>query len=114
MSEDRAADGRKGGADQVADAARQAFKTMKELLEKAEGSTQKALEKAAPAVQKSIDSSLETAAKGFNATMQSIDGATTEDRLKLLKIYRKLLGGQADFVDKRIRDLEEKAQSKKG
>jgi len=35
------------------------------------------------------------------------------DPVKLLKAYRKFLGGQADYVDKRIADLEEKLKAKK-
>lgn len=97
--------------DPVTERAKQTLKTMKELLEKAEASTHKALEKAAPAVSKSIDTSLEAAAKGFNVTLQSIDAATVDDQAKLLRAYKKFLGGQADYVDKRIRDLEQK-QSK--
>jgi len=99
-------------SEQVAEKAKQTLKTLKELLEKAEESTHKALEKAAPAVQKSIDTSVEATAKGFSATMQTIDGATMEDQLKLLKAYRKFLGGQADYVDGRIRTLEEKLPKK--
>ena len=98
--------------EQVSERARQPRKTMKELLEKAEESTHRALEKAAPAVQKSIDSSVEAAAKGFTATMQTIDGATMEDQLKLLKAYRKLLGAQSDYVDGRVRAIEEKLPKK--
>lgn len=95
--------------EQVTEKAKQTLKSMMELLSKAEESTHKALEKAAPAVQKSIDASVDAAAKGFTTTMQTIDGATTEDQLKLLRAYRKLLGGQSDYVENRIRDLEGKA-----
>ena len=94
--------------EQVTGKAKQTLKAMKEFLERAEESTHKALEKAAPAVQKSIDSSVDAAAKGFTSTMQTIDGAAQEDQLKLLKAYRKFLGGQAEYVDGRIRDLESK------
>ena len=94
--------------EQVAEKAKQTLKTMKELLEKAEESIHRALEKAAPAVQKSIDASVEAAAKAFSATMQTIDSVATEDQLKLLTAYRKFLGGQADYVDDRIRALEDK------
>lgn len=94
------------------DRARQMLKAARELLEKAEESTQKALEKAAPAVQKSVDSSIEAAAKGFNATMQSIGHATAEDQVKLLRAYRKFLGGQEDYVDARIRALEGRVRPK--
>jgi len=66
--------------EQVAEKAKQTLKTVRELLEKAEESTHKALENASPAVQRSIDSSLEAAA-GFNATTQSIDGATLGDQV---------------------------------
>ncbi len=99
-------------SEQVTERAKQTLKTVKEFLEKAEESTHKALEKAAPAVQKSIDSSVDAAAKGFTATMQTIDGATQEDQLKLLTAYRKFLGGQADYVDNRIRALKERAPKK--
>jgi hypothetical protein len=97
-------------SDQVSQKARETLKIVKELLEKAEESTHKALDKAAPALQKSIDASMEGAAKGFGATMKSIDGATSGDQMKLLKAYRKFLGGQVDFVDSRIKALEEKAR----
>ncbi len=100
-------------SDQVTEKAKQTWKSVKEMLEKAEESTHKALEKAAPAVAKSIDSSLETAAKGFNTTIKSIDGATGGDQVKLLRAYRRFLSGQVDFVDSRIRDLEQKTKSPK-
>ena len=98
--------------EQMTEKAKQTLKTMKELLERAEESTHKALERAAPTVQRSIDTSVEAAARGFSTTMQTIDGATTDDQLKLLKAYRKFLGSQADYVDGRIRALEEKGQEK--
>lgn len=99
--------------EQVSETAKKTLKTVRELLEKAEASTHKALEKAAPAVSKSIDSSIEAASKGFNSTMKTIDGATVGDQVKLLKAYRKFIGGQADYVDNRIRTLEDKIQSRK-
>ena len=64
-------------------------------------------------MQKSIDTSLEAAARGFNATLQTIDGATVADQVKLLKTYRRFLGGQVEYVDGRIAALEEKIQLKK-
>jgi len=90
--------------------AKQTFKIVKELLEKAEDSTHRAFEKAAPALQRSIDKSMEAGTKGFNATMKSIDGATKGDQVKLLRAYRKFLSGQVDYVDSRIKALEEKSQ----
>ena len=99
-------------SEQVSQKAKDTFKSVKELLEKAEETTHKALGKAAPALQKSIDTSMEAAAKGFNATMKSIDGATSGDQVKLLKAYRKFLAGQVDFVDARVKTIEEKAQTK--
>jgi len=92
----------------VTEKAKQTLKTVMDLLEKARESTRKAIEDAAPGVQKSIDASVEAAGKAFTGTMQTIDGATGEDQLKILKAYRKFLGGQAGYVDDRIKDLEEK------
>jgi len=89
------------------------LQTVRELLEKAEESARKAVEKATPAVQKSVSTSMDAAGKGFNATMKSIDSATTREQLELLKAYRKVLGGQVDYVDSRIRTLESKAPASK-
>jgi len=94
------------------DTARQALKSIKELLEKAEESTHRVLEKAAPAVQKSLDVSMEAAASGFNATMKSIDGATAREQLEVLRAYRKFLDGQGELVASRIRALESKSQTR--
>ncbi len=94
-----------GGANE---GAKSTLKTMRELLEKAEDSARNALNKAAPAVQKSVETSMDAASKGFAATMKSLDGATTKEQLEVLKAYRRLLGGQIDFVDSRIKALETK------
>ncbi|MDE1853629.1 MAG: hypothetical protein KGI38_07775 [Thaumarchaeota archaeon] len=96
----------------VKDKAKQTLKSVKQMLEKAEDSTRKALDKAAPTVQKSFDASMETASKAFEKTMRSFEGATAGDQVKLFKAYRKFLGGQVDFVESRIKSLEEKAQTK--
>lgn len=93
---------------EVSQKARQTLKSLREILEKAESSAHDALEKAAPVVQRSLDLSMETAMKGFIKTMKTIDGATAGDQVKLLKAYRNLLGGQIEFVDARIRSLQEK------
>ncbi len=95
----------------VRERAKETLKTVKELLEKAEDSTQKALEKAAPKVQRSVDVSLQAAAKGFTTTMGSIDMATKGDQVKLLKAYRRFLGGQVEFIVARIKVLEKRAQN---
>ncbi len=94
-----------GGANE---GAKSTLKAMRELLEKAEDSARNALAKAAPAVQKSVETSMDAASKGFAATMKSLDGATTREQLEVLKAYRRLLGGQIDFVDSRIKSLETK------
>lgn len=99
-------------SEQVTAKAKQTLKTVRELLEKAEESTHKALEKAAPAVRKSVDTSMEATAKGFATTMKAIEGATGREQVELLKVYRRFLGGQVEFVESRIKSLEEKAQSK--
>lgn len=99
---------------EVSESEKDTLKTVRELLEKAEDSARKALNKAAPAVQKSVETSVDAAAKGFAATMKSIDGATSKEQLELLKAYRKVLGGQVDFVDSRIRALEAKKPAGEG
>jgi soluble cytochrome b562 len=96
----------------VGEGAKNTLKTVRELLEKAEESARTALNKATPAVQKSVSTSMDAATKGFNSTMKSLDGATTREQLGVLKAYRRVLGGQIDFVDSRIRTLESKEPSK--
>ena len=98
-------------SDQVTEKAKQTFKSVREILEKAEESTHRALNKAAPAFQKSLDSSMETAARAFEKTVKSIDGATASDQVMLFKAYRRFLGGQVSFVESRIKALEEKSQA---
>ena len=100
------------GSEDLSAKAKQTLKSVKELLEKAEESTQKALEKAAPKVQKSVDDSMDSAAKGFTSTMKAIDGATAREQLGVLKAYRRFINGQGEFVDSRIKVLEDKAKSK--
>lgn len=97
----------------VEERAKQTMKAFKEAIDKVEDSAHKALDKAAPTLQKSFDASMDAAAKGFVATMKSIDRATTGDQVKLLRAYQKFLGGQVEFVNARITDLEQKARSKK-
>jgi vacuolar-type H+-ATPase subunit E/Vma4 len=92
--------------------AKHTIMSVKELLEKMEESTKRALEKAAPKVQKSVDTSMDAAAKGFTGTMKAIDGATANEQLELLKVYKKFINGQGEFVDGRIKALEEKAKPK--
>ena len=45
--------------------------------------------------------------------MKSIDGATVDDQTKLPRAYRKFLAGQVNFVEDRIKTLEEMAKSPK-
>ena len=94
-------------SEQVSQKAKETFKSLMEMLERAEDATHKIVEKAAPALQRSIDTSMEAAANGFNATMKSIDGATVGDQIKLLRAYRKFLAGQVSFVEARIKALEQ-------
>ncbi len=99
-------------SDQVSERAKQTLRVVKEMLGKAEVAAQKALDRAAPAVQKSVGASMDAAAKGFSATMQSIDGATSREQVEFLKAYRRVLQGQVEFVDARIKDLGARSQSK--
>ena len=92
--------------EEVRQKAKDALKSVREVIEKTEAAAHEALDRAAPALQKSIDASMDAAAKGFTATMKSVEGATTVDQVKILKAYRKFLAGQAGYVEARIKDLE--------
>ncbi|MDG6946894.1 MAG: hypothetical protein JRN44_00030 [Nitrososphaerota archaeon] len=87
---------------------RSALKTLRDALEKAASMTQKTIEKATPALQRSLDASMDAAAAAFTRTMKTIDGGTTGDQAALLGAYRKLLAGQLEYVDARIKALEER------
>ena len=97
-------------AEQVSQKAKQTVRSVKDLLEKAEDSAHKALDRAAPALAKSLDASLEAASNAFMKTTKTIDGATTDEQVKLFRAYKKLLEGQVGFLDTRIRALEERGQ----
>ena len=96
--------------DQEPPRTRQALKSVREVIEKARQSTEKALYRAAPVVHRSLASSVDAANKAFVKSMKTIDGATAGDQARLLKAYRKVLSGQVEFVDSRIRALEDKRQ----
>jgi small-conductance mechanosensitive channel len=100
-------------SEQLTERAKDTLKAVREKLEKAEEAAHKGLVKAAPAVQKSLDASLDAASKGFNATMKTIGSATEREQLPLLRAYSRFLTGQAEYVQSRIRVLEERAASKK-
>ncbi len=100
-------------SEQVATKAKETWRAVKDILEKAEDTVHKELSKAAPAVQKSLDASLEGAAKGFGATMKKIDARTEREQLELLKAYKRFLSGQVDFVEAKLKSLENRADSKK-
>lgn len=94
--------------------AKDALRVVREKLEKAEEAAHKGVLKAAPALQKSLDGSFEAASKGFNATMKTIGSATEREQLPLLRAYNRFLTGQAEYVQSRIKTLEERMGSKKG
>ena len=96
--------------EQVTQKAKQTIRSVKEMLGKAEDSTHRALDRAAPAVVKSLDASLEAASKAFAKTTKTIDGATTDEQVKLFRAYKKLLEGQVGLLDARIMALEERAK----
>ncbi|MDG7011824.1 MAG: hypothetical protein JRN11_07575 [Nitrososphaerota archaeon] len=85
-----------------------ALRSVVEAMERAVVTTQKSIGKATPVIQKSLDRSLEAAGTAFARTMETIDGATAGDQAKFFRAYRKLLEGQLDYVDSRIRALDEK------
>ena len=97
--------------DQMADKAKETIKALREVLERAEEAARTGISKAAPAIQKSLDNSLEAASKGFAGTMKTIDSVTEKEQLPLLRAYGKFLSGQAEYVEARVRVLEERVSS---
>lgn len=89
-------------------APRGALRSVVEAMERAVVTTQKSIEKATPVIQKSLDRSMKAAGVAFARTMKTIDGATAEDQARLFRAYRKLLAAQLDYVDSRIRALDER------
>jgi hypothetical protein len=89
--------------------ARQAVARVREAMQKAEESTQKAIGAATPALSRSLEKSMEAASKAFGRTVKAIDGATASDQVALFRAYRRFLSGQLEFVDSRIKALEEKS-----
>ncbi|MBI3858823.1 MAG: DUF5320 domain-containing protein [Thaumarchaeota archaeon] len=85
------------------------WKSVKELLARAEDAVQKELNKAGPVVQRSLDSSVEAGTKGLNNAFKTLDSKTAKERADLLRTYRKFLAGQLEYVDARLKELEGKA-----
>ena len=91
----------------------EAWKVLKEFLEKAEGAVRREIARATPAVRKSLESSLESASKLFASTMKALDMHTEREQVEILKGYKVLLEAQSGFVEARLRSLEKKDSSGK-
>lgn len=98
--------------EQVSARAKEALKSVKELLQKVEETTTKELDRVAPSVAKSLNSSFDAAAKGFASTLKTIDSRTGKEQLELLSAYRRFLAGQLAYVDSKLDGLKQKATSK--
>lgn len=97
---------------QVSKKAKDTMKSVKENLERAKTTTQNAIGRATPVMAKSLDSTMETASNVLSKTAKTIDSATASDQARLYRAYRKLLMGQVEFVDQRVKALESKTQAK--
>ena len=93
---------------------KEAWKALKEFLEKAEGAVRREVTRATPAVRKSLESSLESASKLFASTMKTLDRHTEREQVEILKGYKVLLDAQSGFVEARLRSLEKKDEPGKG
>jgi len=60
---------------------KEAWKALKDFLEKAEGAVRRELTRATPAVRKSLESSLESASKLFASTMKALDRHTEREQV---------------------------------
>ncbi len=78
---------------QAATKAKDAWKSVKEMLEEAEQTVHKELQKAVPVVQKSLDGSLVATSKAFASTMNKIETKTESEQLGLLRAYKMFLSG---------------------
>jgi len=97
---------------QAAEKAKDAWESFKELLAKTDAEVRKEINQATPVVQRSVGASIETATKTFDSTMKSISKRTEKEQLELLKAYRKFLSSQSDFVDSRLKNLDERVRNK--
>lgn len=100
-------------SEEVAEKGKEAWKAVKNILEKAEQTVHKELQKAAPVVQRSLDSSLETASKAFSASVKTIDSRTEPEQLGLIRAYKKFLAAQLEYLDGKLKSLEDRAKAKK-
>ena len=97
---------------QATEKAKDAWESFKELLAKTDAEVRKEINQAAPAVQRSVGASIDTAAKTFDSTMKSISKHTEREQLELLKAYGRFLSSQSDFVDSRLKALDERVRDK--
>jgi hypothetical protein len=97
---------------QATEKAKDAWESFKELLAKTDAEVRKEINQAAPVVQRSVGASIETATRTFDSTMKSISKHTEREQLELLKAYKRFLSSQSDFVDSRMKNLDEQARDK--
>ena len=90
-----------------------AWESFKELLAKTDAEVTKQIRQATPVVQRSVGASIETATRGFDSTMKGISKHTEREQLELLKAYRKFLSSQSEFVDARLKGLDERKENQR-
>ncbi len=82
-------------------------KDLAEATQRAVDSTERAVRRVSPRVTESIDESIKDVTTSFHRVMESIDGQTRNQQVKVLRTYKLLLSRQADAIERRLRKLSE-------
>ena len=98
---------------ELSERAKETWKSVKGILERADAQLEKELIRVTPRVKKSLETSYEATGKALNSAMNSIDGATESEQGSLLRSYKRFLSNQVDFVEGRLYELESRPKKNK-
>ena len=90
---------------------KETVRSVRELIIALRKVTHDQLARTAPKVAHTLDKSFDRASKGLSDTLTLISKKTSREQLELLNAYKSLLQKQTEFVEGRIRALEEKQPS---
>ncbi len=86
---------------------RETVRSVKELLTALKKATHEQLSRTAPKVTHTLDKSFDRASKGLSDTLGLISKKASREQLELLKSYRSFLRKQSEFVEVKIRTMEQ-------
>ena len=90
---------------------KETFKSVRELLIALRKATHEQLTRTAPRVARTLDKSFDRASRSLSDTLKLISKKTNREQLELLKAYRSFLQKQTEFVEAKIRALEDQQPS---